>query len=83
MILEWLAGQLDYILLWHGLALALLPGLCQTLSRKCAALPWRWLGLFKERSPQPALCVEANGVAQRGWGLTGHPYGTMRERPNR
>ena len=46
MMRGWPAGQTDYILLWQGLALILLAGVCQTLSKKCATLPWRWLGLF-------------------------------------
>ena len=42
----WLAGQLDYILLWHGLALVLLAGVCLKLSPARPQMPWRWLGLF-------------------------------------
>ena len=43
---EWLARQLDYILLWHGLALLLTAGICLKLSRRNDPLPWRWLGVF-------------------------------------
>ncbi len=42
----WLTGQIDYLLLWHGLALAMLAGVCIKLSRSQALMSWGWLGLF-------------------------------------
>jgi len=43
MMRDWLAGQLDYIVLWHGLASVILAGVCLRLREP---LPFRWLALF-------------------------------------
>jgi PAS domain S-box-containing protein len=42
----WLAGQLDCIALWHGVALIFLASVCLRTAQPQEPLPWRWLGLF-------------------------------------
>lgn len=42
----WLTGQIDYLLLWHGLVAVLLAAVCLTLSRSQERVPWGWIALF-------------------------------------